>query len=234
MGDLMRRWAAAVGAQPRRATETNPGAILIAEPKIDALKVTFAPVQSGSGTPSPSNVRPITGHESIAVSIGDNTFTASLGGTYYGGTVDLVSGTMTVEWGAFDLGALTYLTNTDGGGNLYRTTGTRGVLRPADWASGLLEAMCSIYSPHSGDETYRGVYDYAMGTDGTGQFYIYDSSRNGMTAAQFKASVTGISLVYRYINSLTVQLTPQSIAALRGMQTVTSDAGSVEITYYTV
>lgn len=219
-------------SQPHLATSSG-GSILIAEPKIERLQVTFAPVQSGSGTPSPSNVRPISGWSSVPVSIGSDTFTASLGSTYYGGTVDLVSGTMTVTWGTLDLGSLNYFTVNDSGGNLYRTTDTRGTLRPADWMSGVLEAKCQIYTSRSGDETYRGVYDYSMGADATGQFYIYDSSRTGMTRTEFKKSVTGIPLVYAFIDPITVTLTPQTINALRGQQTVSSNAGSVEITYWT-
>lgn len=223
-----------IAAQPHLVTASGSSVLVnIAEPKIERLKVTFSPVQTGSGTPSPSNVRPIMGWATIAASIGTVPVDITLGGTYYGGTVDLVSGVMTVTWGTLDLGSLNYFTVADTGGNLFRTTGTRGTIRPADWMGGVLEAKCQIYTSRSGDETYRGVYDYSMGTDGTGQLYIYDSSRTGMTAAQFKSSVSGIPLVYRYIDPITVTLTPQTILALRGQQTVTSPAGSVSISYWT-
>lgn len=61
------------------------------------------------GTFAPySNICPITGHSEVNVYNGavygtaDDTYTISLGGTYYGGTLDVLSGVLTVEWENID------------------------------------------------------------------------------------------------------------------------------------
>ena len=46
--------------------------------KLESCIVAFNPVQSGSGDPSPSNVRPITGHSSVEVNIYGENFFANL------------------------------------------------------------------------------------------------------------------------------------------------------------
>ena len=61
--------------------------------------------QSGSGTPSPSNIRPISGFSSVILTINDyadvtqSTYTIDLGETVYGGNLSLEDGTLTVTYG---------------------------------------------------------------------------------------------------------------------------------------
>lgn len=70
-----------------------------------SLKVGIEPIQEGSGDPSPTNVRPISGWDECKVTVADdvenptvsNTYTIDLDGTRYGGNVDLVSGVLTVD-----------------------------------------------------------------------------------------------------------------------------------------
>lgn len=68
------------------------------------LKVDMQPIQSGSGNPSPNNVRPITGRTGLSVyvsptqNVADATTYAvdwtSTAGTVYGGTLDVASGVL--------------------------------------------------------------------------------------------------------------------------------------------
>ena len=66
-----------------------------------SLVANIVPRQSGSGTPSPENVRPISGWTEVTVFVSPTedeedatTHTTDLGRTVYGGTVDLVSGVL--------------------------------------------------------------------------------------------------------------------------------------------
>ena len=58
------------------------------------------PVQSGSGTPSPDNVRTISGSTSVTVTVSDGetstTKTTPLGQTVYGGQLNVLTGELTV------------------------------------------------------------------------------------------------------------------------------------------
>lgn len=68
----------------------------------EGLVVTLEPIQSGSGTPSPTNVRPITGYTECVVTVKDeeettqDTATITFGQTVYGGSVDFKTGKVTI------------------------------------------------------------------------------------------------------------------------------------------
>lgn len=74
------------------------------EADVTELTAGIEPVQDLShGDPSPTNICPITGHDEVRVFFGaeqgtaDETYTTSLGQTVYGGTLDMVSGVLTVD-----------------------------------------------------------------------------------------------------------------------------------------
>ena len=82
-----------------------PGAIVSfetdSEKTFTELTANIVPQQSGSGTPSPDNIRPISGWTEVTVFVSPTedeedatTHTTSLGRTVYGGTVDVVSGVL--------------------------------------------------------------------------------------------------------------------------------------------
>lgn len=65
--------------------------------------VSLEPKQAGSGDPSPENVRPISGYESVTVTQSKDEaqvkqITLTLPETIYGGTVDAISGNGNKEW----------------------------------------------------------------------------------------------------------------------------------------
>ena len=78
-------------------TFTSPGILPLASHVVDVTAT-----QSGSGTPSPDNVRPINGYSAINISqSGADTstptvHTINLSGTYYGGEYDARTGVFTV------------------------------------------------------------------------------------------------------------------------------------------
>lgn len=114
------------GAEPTPLIKTVKGAIAhvtdaLAMPAI-GLKCEINPLQAGTGDPSPTNVRPISGwtgcniHISRAMSGGTVypiTFPDSAG-TVYGGTLDVVNKKLAVEYKKYVLTPdLTYVPNSD-------------------------------------------------------------------------------------------------------------------------
>ena len=78
---------------------------------LTAFTIPFTPIQSGSGDPSPDNVRPITGitglnvYRSGADTSNPTTYSVSFpaeAGTVYGGELDTVTGVLTVNWQLLD------------------------------------------------------------------------------------------------------------------------------------
>ena len=91
-----------IGVTKRLEATGNP--IVIPEYKsLVKLKITFSPKQAGTGDPSPENVRPITGWDSVAVTQTKDEaqvkqITLTLPETIYGGTVDAVTGVGSKTW----------------------------------------------------------------------------------------------------------------------------------------
>ena len=88
--------------------------------KLESCIVAFNPVQSGSGDPSPSNVRPITGHSQVEVTnVGKNRFNSKLTnniGTYAcsvsesNGNITVVASGADCYYGTFESVGATYTT----------------------------------------------------------------------------------------------------------------------------
>ena len=143
----------------------------------------------------------------------------------YGGTLDIVSGVLTVEWAMVDLGTLSWV---------------------------YYNQYASFVAPVNGKIPYvDNRYDYGIMSSGFRAVNFWWTNNNkpdktmscgaqtnicikhtGFTnAAEFKAAMSGVQLVYELATPLTYQLTPQQISALVGVNTVWSDADGVEVTY---
>lgn len=227
-----------IEAQPHLVTASGGSVLVnIAEPKIERLTVTFSPIQTGSGTPSPSNVRPIMGYATITASIGTMPVDISLGGTYYGGTVDLVSGTMTVtheRWTYSSSAALSISTKNEYKiiwvdlGNRYATySATDYAVFGDQYVTGLNVLNYTnpvVYSVNTASNNPHKVFL---------KVYATDLPTQDVAGARAFLDSTMPSFYVPLTTPETIQLTPQTIAALRGQQTVTSPSGSVAITYWT-
>ena len=79
--------------------------------QIPEIKLLIVPKQEGSGTPSPTNVRPITGWNAFILSVNDTekVITTGEAGTVYGGTLDITTGLLTVDRAIIDLGVLSWI-----------------------------------------------------------------------------------------------------------------------------
>ena len=70
--------------------------------QLEKLNVKFSPKQAGSGDPSPDNVRPISGWDSVKITVSkgeeSQDYTVTLPETIYDGTVDAVTGVGRKEW----------------------------------------------------------------------------------------------------------------------------------------
>ena len=213
------------------ALRINPGA-----KKVSKLKVTFAPVQSGSGTPSPSNVRPISGWSTISVTLGDTSASVSLGSTYYGGTVDLVSGVLTVTHKCLTLVG-------DNFSVFYSSYERPRVSLKSSLISDVWTGdtnpqgvvMCDKARTYPNDMTFTGdnsVIPYC--TMGSTMNFVFPESYNitSLSDAQTWINNNNITCVFCLKTPVSYQLDPQTINTLRCQQTVSSPAGDIEIGFW--
>lgn len=204
-----------------------------------SLVANIVPQQSGSGTPSPENVRPISGWTEVEVFVSPTedeedatTHTTDLGRTVYGGTVDVVSGVLTVDRALVDLGTLTYSRISSSAG-VYMFTGYPTGIKTAVADEKLL--ACEIYNAIP-------TINASIATDttlpngsvcqssGGASVRIRDDSYTDPT--EFKQAVNGYMLAIPLATPTTYQLTPQTINTLSGVNNVWADSGDCSITYY--
>lgn len=229
------------------ATDTATGAIASFSDGADGIPMksvlcAINPVQSGSGDPSPDNVRPITGFTGLTLSHSgaDTSDPATLSisweteaGTVYGGTLDVVSGLLTVTMASVDLGTLDWASATTNTENVYRMRSTdisALVKKPAS-SSDLSSILCSNYKTVTGSDTYRRTQGIAI--DANGNIQAYDADYNESTsAAAFKTAMAGVQLVYELAAPQTYQLSPIEVDSLLGVNNMWHDAnGDITANY---
>ena len=221
-------------------TDTASGAIASfpdGQSVIPALSVLaqIEPIQSGSGTPSPDNVRPISGHTECVTSVSPTTsasdattHTPDLGRTVYGGTLDVVSGVLVVDRvmetvgvsRVFDNGTLPY----GGIQALYTPLSTKKYGTQEEPSHGLLS---NLFTPI----VVGGVGEVNGGPTNGNIYFNMPPSASTIDLAKQWFTDNPTQIVYELATPQTYQLTPTEIALLKGQNNVWCDTGEVEVTY---
>lgn len=146
------------------------------------------------------------------------TYNVPLGQTVYGGTLNVVSGLLTVNKAMADLGALNW-SYSSSLGQMYTTISDMVTRTNAS-------AICSMYSQAIvigwGELTTNGTFAVR-----SGNLHILDTAYTN--AADFKAAMSGVPFVYELATPQTYQLTPSAVSALLGQNNIWSDSGEVEV-----
>ena len=181
--------------------------------------VKIEPVQSGSGDPSPTNIRPITGHTEISVEVTDgdettNTYTIALGSTIYGGTVDFNSGVLSSYGDIVNEDDFTW------GGSTPSTGGLHFVNCSVSAVSNVGISNMLPKEDNAWDKTYPCVNIYAT------RIRIYG---NFTSLAEFQEQYSGLQVYYQKATPTTIQLTPTQIQLLKGQNTLTASTGQISV-----
>ena len=210
--------------------------------KIRAITATLSPARSGSGDPSPENIRPITGASSVTVTRadgnGENIATASVQFvdsddnplTVYGGTVDVTAGKLAVT---SVTRTLNNISSSNGwnfiqSANAFFTNNVETVLGSSAQGSLLLSAydfggafnsVSSIASVSSGK--------FALQTTNRNLF-VRDDRYNGDVSA-FLAAMGDTQICYPLETPLEYDLTPAQLMAIAGTNIISTGAESVTI-----
>lgn len=224
--------AGASGVKGVEETATgNPVTFLtdLAKP-LKSLKANFIPIQSGTGDPSPTNIRPITGWTGLDVMHGaDQTdydtypVTWTTNGTIYGGYVDMVTGEVWATWTRGKISELidSYQSNWGGRfrGNVADMTKSGNDVVKTGLA-------CEVYNPSVQTSNDLIICRYMN------NIYIKDT-QYGNDVDAFKTAMGNYYVAYLLETpTLITTLSPQQITALKGNNTVWSDANSdCEVTY---
>lgn len=230
------------GERMSRVTASASGAVASfrspGKVPIRGLKVNFSPVQSGSGDPSPSNVRPITGWTGVnAYHYGSDpsdvttlpvTF-PSEAGTVYGGSVDLVTGELTVDRQLMTLNGSEDWSEGKHTDSHWRFNTT---VFDDTAETNQTNKLLSNYAGNVNNTSTSPFLFYLAG--GSKRFAIFVSKSFSIdTLNEFKTylSENPMQIVYFLATPLTYTLTPQQLSTLIGTNNIYSDADSVEVTY---
>ena len=203
-----------------------------------SLDCEILPIQEGTGTPSPSNPRPISGtsvldiyHSGADTSEYDTTL-VSLGQEIIGGTADVVGGVGSKTMAEIDLGDLLWTKQTMQNGSGFTARIEDGEPIGNVNSSG---ALCEIYPEdisvqnpyYIADETFK----YGGTYFGKRNVTILDSTKENMTASEFKTAMTGIKFAYPLETPTDFTFTGQPINSYLGVNNVWTDSGNTKVTY---
>ena len=148
--------------------------------------------------------------------------------TVYGGEDEIVGGVLTVTKIAYDGGDISWSKIT---GNNYRNFYWRS--DPiAKYSSYTPMVISSVYKSVANNSAYADDDNYVwirMNSATNIEVAVKDTSKAGLTAAEFKTAMTGIQFVYDLETPITHQLTPNEVTTLIGTNHVWSDAGEVTV-----
>lgn len=191
------------------------------------------PEQSGSGDPSPSNVRPITGHTELNLVQKDgndtvvHTYTTDLGTTVYGGTLDVVSGVLTNKYYYVKV---PYVESQGTDQNLYFY---RKGLNPTgvNTASGGVAISNMFGVPSSTGHHIEGTI--LVTSNGTALHLTpLDQTIDTVTKMNTWLSNNDVYICYELATPTETQLTPQEVKSLLGGNNIYHDCnGDTKITY---
>lgn len=257
-----RAWFKATGALQREAYPTNdtgtgtasgnPAHITdsLGGSNVTALSANIEHVQAGSGDPSPSNVRPITGWTGANIYVSDeepvigeaqNTpVNVSFGQTVYGGTLDATGGTMTVTqhvdtfdgssdetWsGPTTLGSRKYFRTTTSNNYQNVSHGIAGMT--ANWLPAISDAQDNTY-------TLSSVRLRSSSTASNYVFLIIGTDLSNITSiAELRAYLAEnpLQVSYPVATPTTLTVTPTTIQTSVGENYIWSDTGDVTVGYY--
>jgi hypothetical protein len=191
--------------------------------------------QEGSGYPSPTNVRPIHGWDSVNITVADDTalptvshtITIDLGGTYYWCELDVINGILTV------IGVMISLNNLDwvksgSYDTLYYTDSLTNILR--DPVSEIDSYIMDRYAnrgnaANTAAAFNKGNYSFSLRADSTSRLFIRDDRYSNID--DFNNSLSDGQLVYKLETPLTIQLTPTVVKSLEGNNNVFADSGDI-------
>ena len=199
-------------------------------------KIEINAVQSGSGDPSPTNVRPISGFNGGNVNVSPTTNAQdgttysvswqSQAGTVYGGNIDLVSGVLTVTHTYLtDVEKLTWTMETTSQGNIFSCNNISDKARNYNFLCNKYKAVAQPRQNLLNGEI--GTYN---STNALKRLSICDNSF--ATISDFIASLSSLFIIYEVEKPFTYQLTPTQVSSLLGINNVWNDTnGETEVKY---
>lgn len=166
----------------------------------------------------------------MTVTHNGQTIALSIGQTVYGGTVDVMSGKLTVTDAMVDLGSLqwTELYNYNYG------TFMSDSLSNCAYSDTKIFCICDTYMAKSNSSASITGDDYIWIRNASGKRVVIKDTNLadvGMTADEFKDAMSGKVFVYKLETPQILQLTPAELSTLKGENAFSTDGTTIELEY---
>ena len=150
------------------------------------------------------------------------TYTTSLGQTVYGGTLEVMSGKLTISYAYKDLGSMSWA-KAWGQNTIFTTTLADGKYGTNLFCSNYVTLTQGSLADKDNALFFKNTYygDHALA--------IRDDRYTDATA--FKTAMNGVQLVYELATPTEITLTPTQVTTLLGNNNIWADSGSVEVEY---
>ena len=178
--------------------------------------VTFNPIQSGSGTPSPLNPRPIVPYTSINVDVNGNTTVIDLDGNKYGGVLDVATGVLTLKYIVLEIGNYDWTYNTS---YQFFITNVGSIKNNAS------DGWCDIYENADFNTIVNPLSDYIFCVKSFDNYIRIKDSRY-TDVIQFKNDLSSVKICIELASYQTIQLTPAQVALVTGNNTISVNGNS--------
>lgn len=192
-----------------------------------ALSMTIEPIQSGSGDPSPTNVRPISGLTSGEVQTTNgtdtNTATITFGLTIYGGSVDFKTGQVKATHKLTTVGALSWSTQVSSFANFMSNSLSSDIKKSDDQKM----VISDIYVSATNNDP--SPIPYCIYSNVRGDLKVND--RRYSTVEDWLAVCSSAQICYEIETPITLYLTPAELELLKGNNTITANGVTINIGY---
>lgn len=212
---------------------------------LTSLKVLITAQQSGSGDPSPTNVRPITGWTGCTITrqgaggTPSQTYTTAFGdaGTVYGGTLDVLTGELTVTHRHITLNGTESWSDSGSGGNLFFRTNIsatgQNIVEPGT------QRICDCYVSGNVSSSTTTTDIFACenySAYNRSQVRLRPYGITTVSALKTMLETNNVHIVFCLADAYqqTYQLTPQAVEALVGQNVVFADTGDISELKYLV
>lgn len=189
--------------------------------------------QSGSGDPSPTNVRPISGWTGATINVsGEDTSNPttynidweSVAGTVYGGSLNVKTGELTVTHVCIRITTISSVGETGQSATLY--------LSPLAYSHNISEndLKCNCLKSSNYSPNYNNHVHFAN----TSICALYFADVIGTTKREWETYLDEhpLYICYKIATPVTYQLTPVEVRSLLGLNNVWADCGPVNVRYF--
>ena len=152
------------------------------------------------------------------------TVTIDLDGTRYGGTVDVLTGMLTVTHASQTVTGNDFDTQGTSSGGINYVYNTGDLITPSSKTNGILK--CNTYTISD-----NGNNNNTVRTSNGNNLIIYDNRFTDLETAQGILNTTPCQIYYELATPVTVQLSANTLSTLKGQNHIWADTGNVAVEY---